>query len=49
MGPLILPPGGPIYVDANAIIYSVERIEPYRSLLMPMWEEAKVGRFTLPM
>ena len=47
MGPLILPTGGSVYVDANAIIYSVERIEPYRSLLDPMWEEARGGRFTL--
>ncbi len=47
MGPLILPTGGPVYVDANAIIYSVERVEPYRSLLTPMWEEARAGRFTL--
>ena len=47
MGPLILPTGGSVYVDANAIIYSVERVEPYRSLLDPMWEEARGGRFTL--
>ena len=47
MGPLILPTGGAVYVDANAIIYSVERVEPYRSLLAPMWEEARAGRFTL--
>ena len=47
MGPLILPTGGAVYVDANAIIYSVERVEPYRGLLAPMWEEARAGRFTL--
>ncbi len=47
MGPLMLPTGGPVYVDANAIIYSVERVEPYRTLLAPMWEAARVGRFTL--
>ena len=33
MGPLRLPPAGLVYVDANMLIYSVERIEPYRSLL----------------
>ena len=44
MGPLILPTGGAVYVDANAIIHSVE---PYRSLLAPMWEEARAGRFSL--
>ena len=47
MGPLKLPSGGSVYVDANAIIYSVERVEPYRSMLAPMWEEARMGRFTL--
>ncbi len=47
MAALILPDGGSVYVDANAIIYSVERVEPYRGLLAPMWEEARAGRFTL--
>lgn len=47
MGPLILPTGGLAYLDANAIIYSIERVEPYRSLLAPMWEAARAGRFTL--
>ena len=47
MGPLTLPTTGSVYIDANAIIYSVERIEPYRELLVPMWQEAGAGRFTL--
>ena len=47
MGPLMLPTSGSVYIDANAIIYSVERIEPYHELLAPMWEEARTGRFTL--
>ena len=47
MGSLTLPTGGSVYIDANAIIYSVERIEPYHGLLAPMWEEARAGRFTL--
>ena len=47
MGTLTLPSGGSVYVDANAIIYSVERIEPYRELLAPMRQEARAGRFTL--
>ena len=47
MGPLILPTGGLVYVDANAIIYSVERIEPYRELLAPVWQEARADLFTL--
>ena len=47
MGPLILPSGGPIYLDASAFIYSVERIEPYRALLAPMWRQAQTGHFSI--
>ena len=47
MGALTLPTGGSVYVDANVLIYSVERIEPYRALLAPTWQEARAGRFTL--
>ncbi|MYB83354.1 MAG: type II toxin-antitoxin system VapC family toxin [Chloroflexi bacterium] len=47
MGTLMLPASGSVYIDANAVIYSVERIEPYHRLLTPMWEEAKAGRFTI--
>ena len=36
MGPLTLPAVGPIYLDASAFIYSVERVEPYRELLEPI-------------
>ena len=44
---LTLPTGGSVYIDANVIIYSIERIEPYRELLAPMWQEARAGRFAL--
>ncbi len=47
MGPLNLPSSGPIYLDANGFIYSVERIEPYRTLLEPMWRQAQAGQFTI--
>ncbi len=30
MGSLILPPSGSVYVDANSVIYAVEKIEPHR-------------------
>ena len=39
MGPLTLPTSGLVYLDANGLIYSVERVEPYRTLLQPMWEQ----------
>jgi predicted nucleic acid-binding protein len=45
MGSLTLPLSGPVYLDANGFIYSVERIEPYRTLLEPMWLLAQTGQF----
>jgi predicted nucleic acid-binding protein len=47
MGSLTLPTSGPIYLDANGFIYSVERIEPYRTLLEPMWLQARAGQFEI--
>lgn len=43
MGPLTLPPSGLVYIDASGLIYSVERIEPYRTMLEPMWEQVQDG------
>lgn len=34
MGSLTLPPAGPVYLDANGFMYSIERIEPYRTLFL---------------
>ena len=47
MGALTLPDHGPIYLDACGFIYSVERIEPYRALLEPMWQQARTGQFVI--
>ena len=47
MAPLVLPLAGFVYIDANALIYSVERVEPYRTLLEPMWQEAQDGNLTI--
>ena len=47
MGTLTLPPSGLVYLDANGLIYSMERVEPYRSLLEPMWQEAQDGNLTV--
>ena len=44
---LILPATGPIYLDAAAFICSVERIEPYRTLLDPVWRQARSGQLTV--
>jgi predicted nucleic acid-binding protein len=47
VGPLSVPPGGPIYLDTNCIIYSVEHIAPYAGLLLPVWQGANAGRYLL--
>ena len=47
MGPLTLLTSGLIYVDASGLIYSVERIKPYRTLLEPTWEQAQDGNLTV--
>ena len=47
MGTLALPSNGPVYLDASAFIYSVERIEPYRALIEPVWQQAQAGQFTV--
>ena len=44
MGTLTLPPAGRVYLDANAFIYSVEKIEPYTSQLYPLWVAARAGQ-----
>ncbi len=47
MGSLTLPPSGIVYVDANSAIYSIEKIEPYNSLLLSMWQGAQAGDFRI--
>ena len=47
MGRLDLPHAGLVYLDASGLIYSVERVEPYRTLLEPMWQEAQDGNLTI--
>ena len=47
MGPLTLPASGLVYLDASGLIYSVERIEPYRTLLQPMWEQVQGGNLAV--
>lgn len=47
MGAITLPDRGPIYMDACGFIYSVERIEPYRALIEPVWRRAQIGQFSI--
>ncbi|MHB1421855.1 MAG: type II toxin-antitoxin system VapC family toxin [Gemmataceae bacterium] len=43
MGQLTLPSSGTVYVDTNAIIYRVERIEPYLTASAPLWDALDAG------
>ena len=47
MGALRLPSRGSIYLDTSAIIYSVERNEPYFTLLAPVWRRAQAGELVV--
>ncbi len=47
MGTITLPSSGSIYLDTSAVIYSVERHEPYLTLLAPAWQQAEAGHFVL--
>ena len=47
MGSLTLPPSALIYLDASSVIYSMERIEPYRTLLEPVWARAQDGSLNI--
>lgn len=44
MGQLNVPLTGDVYLDADAIIYAVEKIEPYHSLLLPLLDAANRRR-----
>jgi predicted nucleic acid-binding protein len=37
-------PIGLVYVDTNAVIYHVERIEPYRTAAEPLWNDLDAGK-----
>lgn len=47
MGQLALPTGGLVCLDADAVIYSVEKISPYDNLLAPLWQAARSGELTV--
>lgn len=47
MGKLTLLTRGAVYIDANVAIYSVKKIEPYWSLVRPLWVAAQLGQFII--
>jgi predicted nucleic acid-binding protein len=44
MGQLTLPAAGSVYVDTSAVIYRVERIEPYLTASLPLWDALDAGQ-----
>ena len=47
MGGLVLPVSGSVYLDANAFIYSVERIDPYYNMLESLWQATRNNQFVV--
>ncbi len=47
MGPLTPSVGSEVYLDANCIIYSVERLIPYLPLLQPIWDGARASSWRI--
>lgn len=43
MGQVKLPPSGSVYVDTCAVIYRVERVEPYLTASAPLWDALDAG------
>jgi predicted nucleic acid-binding protein len=41
VGTIIVAASAVVYVDANALIYAVEGVQPYANLLRPVWEAAR--------
>jgi predicted nucleic acid-binding protein len=43
LGTLTLPVDGPVYADAQVVIYSVEKHPEYAPILRPLWETVASG------
>ena len=47
MGQITLPLSGTVYVDTNAVVYRVERIEPFLTASAPLWDALDAGRVSI--
>lgn len=47
MGALKPPASGAVYLDANCIIYAVEKVSPYDAALSPLWQAAAAGQISV--
>ncbi len=43
----MLPESGTVYLDANSIIYTIEGIEPYLTMLDPIWDAVQARTLTI--
>lgn len=47
MGSLTIPDSSIIYVDTSVVIYTVEQVPNYHTLLEPVWEKFEAGEISL--
>ena len=47
MGQIVLPVAGSVYVDTSAIIYAVERVEPYPTASRLLWDALTAGTLAI--
>lgn len=47
MGIIALPNGSAVYIDTNVLIYAVDQIEPYATLLRPLWQASRTRSIRL--
>ena len=47
MGTLELPQDGTIYIDAQIVIYTIDKHPIYAPLCRPLWDAAKSGKITV--
>jgi len=47
LGTLTLPVVGSVYVDANAVTYRIEVVQPYLAVAAPLWDALRAGTQTV--
>ncbi len=47
MGRLVIPAHGNVYIDTSILIYTIEEIQPYYDILLPLWEASASGNIEI--
>jgi predicted nucleic acid-binding protein len=47
VGSLTLPSSGAVYADTSLFIYGIENVQPYATVLAPLWAAASAGTITV--